>query len=513
MKIIKNITSSNGMKKLIVFGLLMGLIAVNLIQVNVVEAASEPWCYFIFQKCNDNDDSSAPSSAPATNNPPVWTSGQTSYSAKTGELLQFTVNAMDPEGATLIYRASFIPNSANFNENTHVFSWTPSDNQLGNYSIEFSAYDGTNRIYQNINVQVIKGVQNPGNSRPVWTTIPSQTAYVGQTLQFSVYANDNDGDTVNYSALNLPSGSNFQESNRTFTWNPSSGQVGSHIVSFRASDGTNYADMGVTITVINGTPVVGNNKPVLTGFNPPIRANVGKLYIYDVNSTDPDGDPIFYILNSGPAGLTMNSVNGVISWVPSANQLNFNQVNFSVSDGKTPTTVSFFIFVEAATAPAPAEPIIVEPSEARVVISDLSMRAEDGVVIVSWNTNIPTRARVIFGDTSEATKTRNFTYDDATPEILAMSRDHEVKLEDLEMEKVYYLRAVAKTDGQTVTSREVTFVQLPGQGGLQFFGAASLLSTLGNLLTEPIVLLLAIVGMLIFMYLQNKKIAKLKSPL
>jgi hypothetical protein len=43
---------------------------------------------------------------------------------------------------------------------------------------------------------------------------------------------------------------------------------------------------------------------------------VGELYSYDVEATDPDGDPIIYSLISNPIGMYINTSSGVISWTP-----------------------------------------------------------------------------------------------------------------------------------------------------------------------------------------------------
>jgi hypothetical protein len=55
-------------------------------------------------------------------------------SVNEGQLLQFTISAIDPNGDTLIYSASNLPKGASFDPQTRTFSWTPRKNQSGTYS-------------------------------------------------------------------------------------------------------------------------------------------------------------------------------------------------------------------------------------------------------------------------------------------------------------------------------------------------------------------------------------------
>ncbi len=59
-----------------------------------------------------------------------------------GELLQFTVKAIDPDGDTLTYTATGVPEGAEFNPGTQTFSWTPKQGQTGSYEVNFEVTDG-----------------------------------------------------------------------------------------------------------------------------------------------------------------------------------------------------------------------------------------------------------------------------------------------------------------------------------------------------------------------------------
>jgi len=104
----------------------------------------------------------------------------------------------------------------------------------------------------------------------------------------------------------------------------------------------------------NGMVVIGynstTNKTQVTALAPAVpviistpvtTATVGKSYTYDVNAT---GIRIpTYSLITSPAGMTINSTTGVISWAPNANQLGSNSVSVRATNNMGSNTQSFSI--------------------------------------------------------------------------------------------------------------------------------------------------------------------------
>jgi hypothetical protein len=79
---------------------------------------------------------------------------------------------------------------------------------------------------------------------------PGKVASVGKPLTFTIMADDADGDSLFYSAANLPDGSTFDTGTHTFSWTPRYDQAGVYSVRFEVSDGefTDFED--ITINVI-----------------------------------------------------------------------------------------------------------------------------------------------------------------------------------------------------------------------------------------------------------------------
>ncbi|NLD47974.1 MAG: hypothetical protein GX660_12395, partial [Clostridiaceae bacterium] len=72
-----------------------------------------------------------------------------------GEQLQFTLSAASPQGSTLTYSASNLPEGAAFNAESRTFTWTPSNEQQGIYTdIKFEVTDGKLTDSQSISITV-----------------------------------------------------------------------------------------------------------------------------------------------------------------------------------------------------------------------------------------------------------------------------------------------------------------------------------------------------------------------
>jgi len=84
---------------------------------------------------------------------------------------------------------------------------------------------------------------------PVLNPIGNKTVKSGTALTFTVSASDPDGDSLTYSASNLPSGAAINPSSGAFAWTPSRKQVGAYAnVVFTVSDGKGGSN-SETITI------------------------------------------------------------------------------------------------------------------------------------------------------------------------------------------------------------------------------------------------------------------------
>jgi hypothetical protein len=79
---------------------------------------------------------------------------------------------------------------------------------------------------------------------------PDKVVSVGEELSFTISAEDVDGDTLFYSAADLPDGADFDTESRTFSWTPRYDQAGIYSVRFEVTDGEFTDSEDITISVV-----------------------------------------------------------------------------------------------------------------------------------------------------------------------------------------------------------------------------------------------------------------------
>ena len=150
---------------------------------------------------------------------------------------------------------------------------------------------------------------------------------------------------------------------RTITL-PSTLAAGTYDIRVGLSGGNPWTDLGLvvgsgvtdpgndhrykvgTITVSSAANVA----PQITS-TPVTSAAVGVAYSYDVNATDANGGTLSYSLTQAPAGMSINAINGLIAWTPSAAQTGEQAVTVRVVDpGGLAATQVFSISVASVNA-------------------------------------------------------------------------------------------------------------------------------------------------------------------
>ncbi len=191
------------------------------------------------------------------------------------------------------------------------------------------------------------------NDPPLFSPVPSKTVEATNTVSFTINANDPESTPLTYFASNLPSGSTFDPSSRTFTWTPTTSQVGSYTVTFSASDGINVTILDVPITV---TEYVYPTIPVIEAIND-MTITVGQTIKVPVMVTDPDG--LYQITVSGPKGTQLVFEDGIyyVVWTaPSTikGRIQSKSFNFkvTVTDTKATSASETFTVTVAKTAGA-----------------------------------------------------------------------------------------------------------------------------------------------------------------
>ncbi|MCP4397039.1 MAG: hypothetical protein GY801_07035 [bacterium] len=94
-----------------------------------------------------------------------------------------------------------------------------------------------------------------------------------------------------------------------------------------------------TISIVNQPPEITSTPAALDG----------PVYVYDVEASDPNGDPLTFSLPVSPESMTIKSTSGEILWEPFIEQVGSHEVEVKVDDGQGGETLqSFMLQVTAA---------------------------------------------------------------------------------------------------------------------------------------------------------------------
>jgi parallel beta-helix repeat protein len=128
--------------------------------------------------------------------------------------------------------------------------------------------------------------------------------------------------------------------------------AGSEMVTFRATDMYGaFAEHTIMVTVnnVNDPPMI-TSTPVTTGTQ-------GVTYYYLVTADDADivyGDYLTFSLDVAPAGMSIDSVTGLIDWIPASDQIGLNWVVVHVEDSTGEFVTQMFSITVANVNDAPS---------------------------------------------------------------------------------------------------------------------------------------------------------------
>jgi len=265
-----------------------------------------------------------------TNNPPVFTSVPPK-TVNENVLLTFTVSATDPEGLPVTYSTGTLPNGATFNPTTRTFSWTPTYDQQGSYSVQFNANDGNSSSTMIVEITVVNV-----NRNPTLNLNPASPYNINENQAFTIQLTGSDPDqnsVLNYTSTTLPTGATLTKNSNTsatFSWTPNAQQSGSYTISFTVTDENNGTDSKTAQITVNDV----SSPPTLT-LNPlpPYTTNEGQILDIQLIGTDPDnGSVLKYSMQNAPTGATLGEVTGLFSWTPQYNQAGSYVITFKVTD-------------------------------------------------------------------------------------------------------------------------------------------------------------------------------------
>ena len=249
--------------------------------------------------------------------------------------LSFPVIASDPDLQPVTLSAQNLPAGSSFVG--QQFSWTPTSEQVGSHTVTFVASDGVLETTESVSINVILT-----NHPPVFVPIGTQSIQENSTLIFTVSATDENGDSLIYSAQNLPSGAVFAD--QVFSWTPNFNAAGEYSIIFVVSDSYKEATMTVSIIVDNV-----NQAPVFQPVNDIFIGDTEQILLTLI-ANDPDDDSLIYSVQGtlpGNSTLTANT----FSWTLQYGDSGTYPITFVASDGDLQATASITITVRHSNQP------------------------------------------------------------------------------------------------------------------------------------------------------------------
>ena len=243
--------------------------------------------------------------------PPRITSRPTGPAIK-DQTWTYPVTAIDPDGDVVQYRLGQSPVGMTIDRATGLVRWTPTALSNGT-SVEVVAEDARGAwSMQSFDLPVI---QRSNNAAPIFTSIPTGPAQVGQSWSYQASAFDPDGDTVTYSldAAALTAGLSIDKESGLVTWTPSTS--GEQPLTVTAQDAYGGRISQIITLSVNPKP----NLPPQFLTIPTGPAIVGQAWTYAARAHDPEGDSLRYSLAAGtPTSVSIDALTGRVTYTPTA---------------------------------------------------------------------------------------------------------------------------------------------------------------------------------------------------
>lgn len=164
------------------------------------------------------------------------------------------------------------------------------------------------------------------NRAPTLSAIGNKTVAKNNQLSLVITATDPDNDDLIYTATNLPSGSAFNSSTRTFSWTPSA--AGTHNITLTVSDGE-LTDSETIIIIVNS-----ESQP-----NDPPEAQSQSIAVLEddstsiiLSATDLDGDTLTYTITSNPSHGILSGIAPNLTYTPNSNYSGIDLFTFRAND-------------------------------------------------------------------------------------------------------------------------------------------------------------------------------------
>jgi hypothetical protein len=215
------------------------------------------------------------------------------------------------------------------------FVYTPALNFNGTDAFTYKFNDGQ----VDGNTATVTITVTPSNDPPVAGDAAVSTLEDTSVL-VPLPASDLDGDPLSVAIVTPPSHGTLTGSGLNKTYHPAAGYFGGDSFAYQVTDAGGamaFAAITLTVTPVNDAPVTFGQSAM---FPEDTTASI------HIMASDFDGDPLTYIIVSGPSHGTLSGTWPDVVYTPAANYFGFDEFVYRVSDGvlqSAPATVDFSV--------------------------------------------------------------------------------------------------------------------------------------------------------------------------
>jgi hypothetical protein len=187
----------------------------------------------------------------------------------------------------------------------------------------------------------------------IWPGKASTTIVAGTSWSYYPWASDADGDSLTWSATNVPTFLRFSSSDGSLKGTPTSANVGTYgNIVLSVTDGktkVSLAAITITVTGTGGgttppppTGGTGNNPPVISG-TPGSSVPIGVQYNFTPTASDPEGKTLTFSITNKPSWATFGTTSGRLHGTPASSYTGvYSNIIVSVSDGVNKASLAPF---------------------------------------------------------------------------------------------------------------------------------------------------------------------------
>ncbi|MAD61916.1 MAG: hypothetical protein CMH49_10470 [Myxococcales bacterium] len=278
--------------------------------------------------------------------------------AVVGELLSIQLMASDPENDVVNFSLrSALPDGAKFEKDRGLFTWTPTQDQIGSVLLTFEVSDGTLKDQETIAVTV-SAAGSQEQFPPKIDPIGSLLINAGEPWRFQLVGEDLNNQALTY-RLNgmIPNGLMLDAMSGLITWTPAESQIGQYNLVASVSDGESEDSTPMVIIVQDAGSQSSSNRPPVFDALAPQQVMVGQMLVFEISAMDEMPANLVYQAQEIPDGAEFIQETKRFSWTPIAAQGGISHdAIFTVTDGEFQAFLSVSIEVTVMLRDCPQDP-------------------------------------------------------------------------------------------------------------------------------------------------------------